>query len=182
MSSFIASGDQRVESLPWVFLKSIQGWFPLGLTGLTSMLSKGLSRVFSSTTVQKHQFIGAQPSLWSAFHICTWLVEKPHLWLCGPLSEKWRLCFLIHCLGLLYLSSKERASFNFMAEVTIHSDFGAQENKVYHSFHFFPSYLLWSDGTRCHDFHFLNAEFQASFFTLLFHPHPEALQGSIFCY
>ena len=44
---------------------NIQGWFPLGLTGLISLQSKGLSRVFSSTTVRKHQFFGAQPSLWS---------------------------------------------------------------------------------------------------------------------
>ena len=43
---------------------NIQGWFPLGLTGLISLLSKGLSRVFSSTTVRKHQFFGTQPSLW----------------------------------------------------------------------------------------------------------------------
>ena len=79
---------------------------------------------------------------------------------------------------MLYLSSKEWAAFNFMAAVTIHSDFEAQENEVCHGFHFFPSSLLWSDRTRCHDFHFLNAEFQASFFTLLFHPHQEAHQGS----
>ena len=46
---------------------NIQDWFPLGLTGLISLLSKGLSRVFSNTTVQKHQFFGTQPSLWSNF-------------------------------------------------------------------------------------------------------------------
>ena len=53
------------------------GWFPLGWTGLTSLLSKGLSRVFSSTTVWKQQFFGVQPSLWSNFHIRTWLLGKP---------------------------------------------------------------------------------------------------------
>ena len=57
--------------------KYIQGWFPFGWTGLNSLLSKGLSRVFSNTTGQKHQFFGAQPSLWSSCHICTWLLEKP---------------------------------------------------------------------------------------------------------
>ena len=56
---------------------NIQGWFPLGLTGLISLLSKGLSRVFSSTTVQKHQFFGSQFFLWSKSHIHTWLLEKP---------------------------------------------------------------------------------------------------------
>ena len=50
-------------------------------------------------------------------------------------------------------------SFNFVIAVTIHSDFGAQENKVCHYFHFFPIYLQWGDGTRCHDLSFLNVEF-----------------------
>ena len=61
---------------------------------------KGLSRVFSNTTVQKHQFFSAQPSLWSNSHIHTWLLEKPWLWLYGASLEKWCLCFLIVCLGL----------------------------------------------------------------------------------
>ena len=56
---------------------NIQGWFPLGCTGLISLMSKGLSRVFSNTTAQKHQFFGTQLSLWSNSHIHTWLLEKP---------------------------------------------------------------------------------------------------------
>ena len=58
---------------------NIQGWFPLGLTGLISLQSEGLSRVFFSTTVQKHQFFSAQPSLWSNSHVHTWLLEKLQL-------------------------------------------------------------------------------------------------------
>ena len=58
---------------------SIPGWFPLGLISLIALQSKGLSRVFSSTTVQKHQFFDTQPSLWSNAHIRTWLLEKPWL-------------------------------------------------------------------------------------------------------
>ena len=54
-----------------------QGWFPLELTGLISLQSKGLLRVFSSTTAQKHQFFSGQPSLFSNSHICSWLLEKP---------------------------------------------------------------------------------------------------------
>ena len=54
---------------------NIQDWFPLGLTSGISLQSKGLSRVFSNTTVQKHQFV-AQLSLWSSFHIHTRLLEK----------------------------------------------------------------------------------------------------------
>ena len=72
---------------------NIQGWFPLGLTGLIL-----LSRVFSSTTIRKHQFLGTQPSLWSNTHIHTWLLEKPKLWLDGLLTAK--VCFLICCLGV----------------------------------------------------------------------------------
>ena len=56
---------------------NIQGWFPLRLTGLISLLSKGLWRLFSSTTAWKHQFFGNQPSLWSNSHIHTWLLGKP---------------------------------------------------------------------------------------------------------
>ena len=67
---------------------NIQGWFPLGFTGLIFLQSKGLSRVFSNTTVQKHQFFSAQPSSWSSSHIHTWLLEKPYLWLYRPLLAK----------------------------------------------------------------------------------------------
>ena len=56
---------------------NIQDRFPLGLTGWISLLSKGLWRVFSRTTVREHQFFDTQPCLWSNSHICTWLLEKP---------------------------------------------------------------------------------------------------------
>ena len=56
---------------------NIRGWFPLGLTCLIPLQFKGLSRVFSSITVQKYQFFGTQPSLWSNSHISTWLLERP---------------------------------------------------------------------------------------------------------
>ena len=56
---------------------NIQGWFPLRLADLISLLSKGLSRVFSSTAVWKHRFFGSQLSLWSPSHIHTWLLEIP---------------------------------------------------------------------------------------------------------
>ena len=67
----------------WSFSFSISpsnehpGWSPLGWTGWISLKSKGLSRVFSNTTVQNHQFFGAQPSSQSNSHIYTWLLEKP---------------------------------------------------------------------------------------------------------
>ena len=78
-------GDSASAS---VLPMKIQDWFPLGLTSLISLQPKGLSRVFSNTTVQKHRFFGTQPSLWSNSHICTWLLEKPYLWLDRHLLAK----------------------------------------------------------------------------------------------
>ena len=75
MNQLFTSGGQRIEAS--VLPMNIHGWFPLGLTDLISLLSKGLSRVFSSTTIQKFQFFSAQPSLWSNSHTHTWLLEKP---------------------------------------------------------------------------------------------------------
>ena len=71
--------------------------------------------------------------------------------------------------------SKEKVLFNVMDAVTNCSDYGAQENIVCHSFHCFLSILPWSDGTGTHDLGFLNVEFLASFFTLLFQFHQDAL-------
>ena len=78
-SLFFASGGQSigVSASASVLPMNIQDWFPLGWTGWISLQSKGLSRVFSNTIVQKQQFFGAQPSLWSNSHIHTWLLEKP---------------------------------------------------------------------------------------------------------
>ena len=77
MSQLFSSGDQSIvaSALASVLRINIQSWFPLGLTCLISLQSKGLSGAFSSTIVRKHQFFGAQPSLSSNSHICTWLLE-----------------------------------------------------------------------------------------------------------
>ena len=80
MSKFFVSGGQSigVSASTSVLPMNIQDWFPLGLTGWISFQSKGLSRVFSNTTVQKHHFFSTQSSLWcSPHHIHTWLLEKP---------------------------------------------------------------------------------------------------------
>ena len=78
MSQHFASGGQSfgVSASTSVLPMNIQDWFPLGWTGWISLLPEGLSRVFSNTTVQKHQFFSAQRSLWSDSHIHTWLLEK----------------------------------------------------------------------------------------------------------
>ena len=79
LSQLFTSGDQSIgaSASPSVLPMNIQDWFPLELTGLISLLSKVLSRVFSNTIVRKHQFFGPQPSLWFNSHIRTWLLEKP---------------------------------------------------------------------------------------------------------
>ena len=75
-----------------------QDWFPSGWTSWMSLQSKGLSRVFSNTTVQKHQSFGTQPYFpnLTSMH-GYWRMSQP--WLDGPLSGKWCLCSSIRCLG-----------------------------------------------------------------------------------
>ena len=79
MMWIFASGGQSIGASvsASVLPMNIQGWFLLGLTVLISLLSKGLSRVFSSTTVWKHQFVGAQPFLGFNAYTHKWLMEKP---------------------------------------------------------------------------------------------------------
>ena len=78
MSQFFTSGGQSIgaSASTSVLPMNSQDWFPLGLIGWISLLFKGLSGVFSNTTVQKHQFFGTQLSLQSIYHIHTWLLEK----------------------------------------------------------------------------------------------------------
>ena len=89
MSQLFASGDQntRILTSASVLLMSIQGWFPLRLTGLISLLSKGLSGVFSSTTVGGHQFFGALPSFFFFFSF---------------IFISWRLITSQHCSGFCH--------------------------------------------------------------------------------
>ena len=79
MSRLFTSGGQSigVSASASVLPMNIQDWFPLGLTGWISLQSKGVSRVFSNITVQKHQFFSTWLSLWSNSHIYAWLLEKP---------------------------------------------------------------------------------------------------------
>ena len=90
MSQIFASGSQSigVSASTSVLPMNTQDWSPVGWTGWISLQSKGLSRVFSNTTVQRHQFFCAQLSLQSNFYIHTWLLEKPQPWLDGPLLAK----------------------------------------------------------------------------------------------
>ena len=83
MNQLFISGGQSsgASASASVLPMNVQDWFPLGLTGFITFQSKGLSRVFSNTTVQKHQFFSAQASSWSSSHNCREVLEKPWLWL-----------------------------------------------------------------------------------------------------
>ena len=74
VSQVFASGGQSIgaSASASILPMNIEGCFPLGLTGLILLQSNGLTRIFSSTTIWNHQFFGAQPSLWSNSHNCTW--------------------------------------------------------------------------------------------------------------
>ena len=89
VSQLFTSGGKSigVSASTSVLSMNIQGWLSLGLTGLI-LLSKGLSRVFSSITVKKHQFFSPEPALGSNSHIHTWPLEKQKPWLDGPLLAK----------------------------------------------------------------------------------------------
>ena len=160
MSWLFPSDGQSIGTSALVFPMNIQDWFPLGLTGLVFLLSKGLLRVFSSTTVQKHQFFSTQPSLWSNSHIHTWLLEKT---IALP-----RQIFVSKVMSLLFdtlsrvchsFSFKEEASFYLMAAVTIWMILEPKEIKSLTVSIFSPIYFLWSGGTRCHYLSFLNVDF-----------------------
>ena len=100
MNLHFASGSWNIgaSASASVLPMSIQCWSFLWLTGFISLLFKGCSGVFSSTTFQKPQFFGVLPSLWSNSHIHTWLKERPLLWLYRSLPAKWCLCFLTHII------------------------------------------------------------------------------------
>ena len=163
MSRFFASSGQIIEgsASASVLPMNTQDWYPLGWTDWISLQSKGLSRVFSSTTVQKHQFF------------CTlFIVQLSHPYMTtGKTIALTRHTFVGKVMSLL---------FNMLSRLVItffpknkHLLFSwlqspstvilETQKKVSHYFHFPPFYLTWSDGTRCHDLSFFNVEFQASF-------------------
>ena len=90
ISQFFASGGQSigVSASASVLPMTIQDWFPLGWTSWISLQSKGLSRVFSSTTIQNHEFFGTQLSLWSNSHMST---------------DYWKQCPNLKCSDLMFL-------------------------------------------------------------------------------
>ena len=115
MSQLFTSGQSiGASASALILLMYIQDWFPLGLTGFISLQSRGLSRVSSNTTAQKHQFFDIQPSLWSNSHIHTWLWGK------NIALTRWTfvgkvMSLLFNMLSRFVITSKEKA---FMALIT----------------------------------------------------------------
>ena len=143
-SQLFASGGQstRASASASVLPMNIQDWFALGLTGLISLLSKGLSRVFSNTTVQKHQFFGAQPSLWSNSHIHTWLLEKTiTLTRWTFVSKVISLLFnMLSRFVIAFLPRSKRLLISWLqSPYTVILE--PKKIKVSHCFHYFPIYV-----------------------------------------
>ena len=137
---------------------NIQGLFPLGLTGLISLLSKGLSRVFSNTTDWKHQFFW-----WSTF----FMVQLSHPYMTtGKAIALTRRTFvgkvtslLFNMLSRLFITFLPRSKRLLISWLQSPSAVILEPKKIKSvSFHYFPIYLPWSNETRCHDICFLNVE------------------------
>ena len=158
MSWLFTSGGQSTgaSASASVLPMNIQDWLPLGLTGLISLMSKRLSRVSSSTTVWKHQSSVLRLLYGPTLTSIHW---KNHSFDYMGLYWQSDVSAFEYAVLFSHLLSLGGSVFHIMAVVTIHSDFGAQENKICHSFHFLTIYLPWTDGTRCHDLHFLKVLF-----------------------
>ena len=157
MSQFFTSGGQSIGASASALPMNIQGWFPLGLTGLIFLLSKGLSRVFSSPTVQKHQFFRC-----SAFFMVqlsySYMTTRKTIALTKQTFVSKVMSLLFNMLSRLVIAFLPRNKHLLISWLQL-ACAGSQENKVCHCFHFVPIYLPWSDGTRCHDLSFFNVMF-----------------------
>ena len=159
-SQFIISGGQRIGATASasVLPTNIQDWFPLGWIVLISLQSKGLSRVFSHTTVQKHQFFGAQPSLCLLSHPC--LTTGKTIALTRRTFVGKVMSLLFNTLSKLVIAFLARSKHLLISWLQSPSTVILEPKKIKsHCFRCFPICLPWSDETRCHDLHFLNVEF-----------------------
>ena len=158
---WVGSSHQVASVSVSILPVTIQGLFPLGLTGLISLLSKGLTRVFYNTTIQKNQFFSTQSSLGSKSHSVhdywknhsfdyTDFVSKVMSLLFNMLS-RFVIAFLSRskCLLISWLQSPS----------TVILEPPPTPNKICQCLHVSLLYLPWTDGTVCHDLSFLNVEF-----------------------
>ena len=159
MSQLSTSGGQSigVSALTSVPPMNTQDWSPLGWTGWISLQFKGLSTVFSKTTVQKHQFFGAQLSSQSNSH--------PYMTTGKTIAlTRWTfvgkvMSLLLNMLSRLVITFLPRSKCLLISWLQSPSAVILELPKIKSgSFHCFPIYLPWSEGTRCHDLCFLNVE------------------------
>ena len=139
--------------------KKSQGWSPLEWTGWISLQSKGLSRVFSNTTVQKHQFFGTQLSSQSKSHIHTWPLEKTIALTRRTLVGK-VMSLLLNMLTRLVITFLPRSKRLLISWLQSSSAVILEPQKIKSdtASTVSPIYFPWSDGTGCHDLRFLNVE------------------------
>ena len=152
MSQLFESGGQRIgaSTSASVLPMNIKDWFPLGWIGVISLLSRRFSAVFSSTTVQKYQFIWCSAFFIfqvSYLYMTTGKIIVFIIWI----SVSKVMSFLFNKLSQFVKTFLLRSRLLIMAAVTICSEFRAQEEVTCHCFHLSPFYLPWSDGTGCHD-------------------------------
>ena len=158
-SQFFTSGGQRigVSASTSVLPMNTQVWSPLGGTGWISLQSKGLSRVFSNTTVPKHQFFGAQLSSQSNSH--PYVTTGKTIALIRRTFVGKVMSLLLNMLSRLVITFLARSKHLLISWLQSPSAVILELKKiVWHCFHCFPIYFPWSDGTRCHSLHFLNVE------------------------
>ena len=177
MRQLFASGGQSIgaSASASVLLATFEGWFPLGLTGLISLQSKGLSRVFPNTTVQKHQFFGVQPSLWSNSPIRKWLLEKPQLWLYRPFVSK-VMALLFNTLFRLVIAFLPRSKYHLISWLQSPSAVILEPKKIKSVTvsTVSPSICHKVMGPDAMILIFWMLRLSQLFFTLLFHFHQEA--------
>ena len=150
MSQFFASGGQSIRASSWALVPpmNIQDWFPLGLTGWISLQSKGLSRVFSNTTAQKHQFFSIQflygPTLTSIYDY--W--KNNNFDYMDFVSKVMSLIFnMLSRLVINFLPRNKCLLISWLQSSSAVILEPPPQNKVCHCFHCFHIYLPQSDGT-----------------------------------
>ena len=143
---------------------NIQDWFLLGLTGLISLQSKRLSRVFSNTTVQKHQFFGVQLSLWSNSHSYLYMTTGKTIALARWTFAGKVMSLLFNMLSRLVIAFLQRRECLLISWLQSPSGVILEPPKIVsRCFCCLPIYLPWSDGTGCHDLSFWMLSFKPAF-------------------
>ena len=173
MSHFFTSSglSPRASASASVLPMNIQSWFPLGLIGLISLQSKEFSRAFSSITVRKHQFSGAQPSSKTSILWCSafFAVQLSHLYMTLGKSialTAWifvtKVMFLlVNTLSRFVIAFLPRSKCLWISWLQSASPVLLESKKIKSVTvsTLFPSTCHESDGTQCHDLNFLNVEF-----------------------